>query len=229
MKKKFLFPAMLSLEGKRCLIIGAGKVGERKLGKILQCCPGEILILDIVQSSQLQNSLKIYLANNTVTFENRSYTQNDLLKSYLVCAATNNARINMEIAIQCKKFDILCNCASNPSFGSFIMPAQVTVNNLSLMISTDGCSPALAKKWVNDHKAWLENKETFLNFIKNIRNFVLADNNDKQHEAFFNKIIYSSFEDWFMDGDHEKCLSWLKRELPCSLHKSLEKIFNDFR
>ena len=229
MNPEFTFPLMLSLQEKNCLIVGAGKVGQRKLGKILLSHPKQILVLDIRPFSEIEKIVENNCDNTIVKYENRACTEQDIRESFLVCVATNDKKLNVKIANWCKNFNVLCNCASDPSLGSCIMPACAKSANLSLIISTNAGSPALAKKWLEEHNAWMQEKEVFLDIMKKIRKLVLSEKILPNNTSFFYKIIQSPFEEWLLNGDIEKCSHYLKREMPEILHPKIDKLFNDLR
>lgn len=227
MNPEFSFPVMLSLEGKKCLIVGAGKVGQRKLGKILLSRPKKILVLDIRPCPEIEKIMENNLDNGIVKYENRACTEQDVRESFLVCVATDNMQINIKIATWCKNLNVLCNCASAPSMGSFILPAHKRWGNLSLMISTNASSPALAKKWLDEHNSWMNEKEFYLAFMKKIRKLVLSEELLTNNSSLFYKIIQSPFEEWLLMGEWEKCSNFLKCEMPEYLHHKIDKLFHD--
>lgn len=227
MNNEFSFPVMLSLHEKKCLIVGAGKVGQRKLGKILLSRPKKILVLDIRPCPEIEKMVDNNFEGLVVEYENRSCTEQDIRDCFLVCVATNNVQINKKIANWCKNLNVLCNCASEPALGSFIFPAHASSGNLSLMISTNASSPALARKWLEEHNSWMREKELYLDFMKKIRKWVKSEKILTDNYPLFYKIIESPFEEWLLKGDMEKCSHFLKREIPESLHYKIDKLFHD--
>jgi precorrin-2 dehydrogenase/sirohydrochlorin ferrochelatase len=64
----------------------------------------------------------------------------------LVFAATDDQKVNREVAGLCKEKGILVNAVDDPDFCDFYIPSTVRRNSLVLAISTEGKSPAYAKR-----------------------------------------------------------------------------------
>ena len=89
----FNYPLQLKLAGKKCIIIGGGKIAERKVNKLL-AAGAKITVIAPVVTSLLQElwqqqQLNLYL---------RPYRPSDLKGAFLVVAATSDSTINAQIA-----------------------------------------------------------------------------------------------------------------------------------
>lgn len=228
MQNQFLFPAFLSLQNKTCLIVGFGKVGMRKLQGLISANPYSVLVLDLEPLSSLSKKQKDLLADRRVRYESRSCAKEDISNCFLAFATTNNKEENARIAGLCANYGVLCNSASCPEDGSFIIPAHSTKNNLCMAISTGGASPALAKKWLEEQSPWLENKEPFALFMRKLRCIILETGKNSDLNAnFFRKIVNSSFEEWFLSRNIDKCSAWLQQELSSDLYNKVKEILYD--
>ncbi len=228
MQNQFLFPAFFSLQNKTCLIVGFGRVGMRKLHGLLSANPYSVLVLDLKPLSSLSKRQIDLLADRRVRYEVRSCTREDISGCFLVFAATNNKEENARIAKLCANDGVLCNSASCPQDGSFIIPANITKNNVCLAISTGGASPALAKKWLEEQKLWLDNKASFALFMGKLRCIILTtEKNSDLNANFFRKIVNSSFEEWFISRNTDKCAAWLQQELSSDLYNKVKEILYD--
>ncbi len=137
------YPIYVNLQGKRCLVVGAGQVGRRKIATLAACGVAEVLVLDLAQPDAACAEV---LAHPAVTFACRAYAPSDLDGRFLVIASTDNEALNWEISRECQARGILCNIVDQPEKCSFIVPALYTQGDLTVAISTGGGSPALARK-----------------------------------------------------------------------------------
>ena len=62
----------------------------------------------------------------------------------MICA-TDNPHVNERAAKRAKELGILVNAPAQPWLSDFTVPASFTRGQLTLAVSTDGLSPALAK------------------------------------------------------------------------------------
>ena len=93
------YPLLLDLHGKHCLIVGLGKVGQRKLATLLKAQPEKVTVLDTFAPSEITDAEITTLLNSpTVDYVQRNFTEDDLCMVTLVFAATGNRAINEQIA-----------------------------------------------------------------------------------------------------------------------------------
>ncbi|KUJ96976.1 MAG: Siroheme synthase [Desulfonauticus sp. 38_4375] len=135
-----LFPLCLDLSQKKCLLVGIGEVGQRKLSTLLKFKPLQVKIIDPMRPLPKKFS---HLDN--IQFYARPFSPEDLEGMHLVFACTDNKELNQKIASLAKSKNILVNSATNPQDGDFSLPALWQQDSLLLAISTQGQSPALAR------------------------------------------------------------------------------------
>ena len=116
----FEFPIFLNLQTLACLVVGAGQVGRRKTGKLLQSGASSVCLLDPAPPGADELIFQEYAAFRRVCSD---FSPACLEGAGLVFAATGNADLNEEIADLCAQRNILCNVASNPEQGRFVVPA----------------------------------------------------------------------------------------------------------
>jgi len=137
------YPLFTDLTNKRCLVVGAGVVGRRKIETLAACGAAEVLVLDMRAPDA---ELKDVLRHPAVTFERRAYRESDLDGRFLAIASTSDEELNWRISRACGERGILCNIVDQPEKCSFIVPALFMQGELTVAISTGGGSPALARK-----------------------------------------------------------------------------------
>jgi precorrin-2 dehydrogenase/sirohydrochlorin ferrochelatase len=154
-----LFPIFLKLQGKKCVIAGGGVIGEGKAMGLLRS--GACVV---VVAPQVRPALQKLAAAGTLTWRKGSFRPADLRGAFLVVAATGSIAQNREISCHCRRLGVLCNAVDDPGHCDFFYPAVVRRGALQIAISTDGRSPALAKRLRSElerqfgpeYAAWLE-------------------------------------------------------------------------
>ena len=136
-----LFPMFLKLEGKRCLVIGAGKVGAPKIGGLIDTGARiHVIALDAAVA------VHEWARDGKVSLELRAFAPEDLDETFLAVAATASQRLNESIYEEAQRRGVLCNVVDVPDFCDFYYPAVVQRGDLQIAISTSGQSPSLAQK-----------------------------------------------------------------------------------
>ena len=131
------YPAFIVLEGKKCVVVGGGRVAERKTGDLLRA--GALVT---VVSPTLTPTLSRLAASGRISHKARRFRNTDLNNAYLAIAATDDEQTNLRIA---RRDDILVNIADHPELCTFIVPSSFSRGPLQVAISTSGASPALAR------------------------------------------------------------------------------------
>jgi precorrin-2 dehydrogenase/sirohydrochlorin ferrochelatase len=136
-----LFPIFLKLEGRQCLVVGAGKIGESKIGGLVEAGAHVHVVAREV------NTLIAELADaGVISLEKRSFETNDLDGMFLVIAATSVTSLNQAIFEEAQARGVLCNAVDDPERCDFYYGAVVKRGDLQIAISTAGNSPALAQR-----------------------------------------------------------------------------------
>lgn len=128
----------MNLQSCRCLVVGAGNVGLRKIKSLVDAGAMEILVVD-----PLPCELPEY---SGIIHKKRHFEQRDLTDRILVFATTNNRSVNAKIAALCREQNILCNVADSPDEGNFAVPAHHSSDELDLAVGTKGASPVMAAR-----------------------------------------------------------------------------------
>lgn len=131
------YPVMLNLENKKVVVFGGGRVAARKLKNLVRSKANISLVSPKVISS-IESMEAIEIIRDI-------YREEYLEEAYLVIAATSKREVNLEIALECEKRNILSNIVDSKEDSSFITPAIVDTESLLFSISTKGSYPALSK------------------------------------------------------------------------------------
>lgn len=220
-----LYPIFMDLSASRCLIVGAGGVGVRKLESLLRARPLEILVVDPSPAPaclQLATHPRVVLAK-------RMFMPDDCNDRTLVFAATGNRKVNAAVAACCAKRGILCNIADNKEESSFIVPACIEHKNLSLAISTHGGSPALSRRIRKELEIWLDDRyDGISELLTRLRPLVLALHRETgQNTDLFRSIVYSPLAEALQQRDRNQCETLLRALLPKELHPNIMELLHD--
>ena len=131
----------LKLEGRTCLVIGAGSVGEPKIRSLLQA-KADVRVI----APETTAAVAAWANAGVLTWQSRNFVPQDLDGAFLVIAATNSPGVNDEIYREAQRRKILCNAVDDPEHCDFYYPAVVRRGQLQFAISTGGRSPALAQR-----------------------------------------------------------------------------------
>jgi precorrin-2 dehydrogenase/sirohydrochlorin ferrochelatase len=135
------YPLFLDLAGQKVIVIGAGRVAERKI-RLLLAAKARITVV----APRATTAIRKLSRNKRVRWLRRAYCAGDLRTARLVVAATNDEKRNEQVCSEAKRRRLPVNCAAPPESGNFIVPSVVRRGNLIIAISTGGSSPALAKQ-----------------------------------------------------------------------------------
>ena len=136
-----LFPMFMKLAGKQCLVVGAGKVGEPKIGGLIDT-GASIHVVAIEASGQVRE----WAHAGKIELELRAFSAGDLDGKFLAVVATASRSLNELIYREAQQCGVLCNVVDVPEYCDFFYPAVVRRGDLQIAISTAGQSPSLAQK-----------------------------------------------------------------------------------
>ncbi len=134
------YPVFLNLKGKKTVVVGGGKVAERKAATLVKAGA----LVEII-SPTITKLLEKYKKKRLIKHTKRNYKSDDLRDAFVVVAATSSYETNSKVDKDAKQLLQLINVVDTPSEGNFIAPSIVRRGPLTIAISTEGCSPAVAK------------------------------------------------------------------------------------
>ena len=195
------FPVCLKIAGRSCLVIGGGRVGERKV-KGLLAHGARIKVI----SPELSETLAALHQAGTIEWLPRLYQDGDLAGAFLVIACTDDPAVQERVHAEAEAHNILLNVADVPKWCNFILPATARRGDLAISVSTAGKSPALASML----RQALEGQYgpeygALVDILGALRDTVLAGG--RPHAE--NKLIFARLADpemavWIKDGLWQK-------------------------
>ncbi|MBW1958183.1 MAG: bifunctional precorrin-2 dehydrogenase/sirohydrochlorin ferrochelatase [Deltaproteobacteria bacterium] len=180
------YPVNLDIRNRKCLVVGGGSVGTRKVMTLLDCGAKVTVV-----SNEVTRQLLKLADSGSIVLKKRPFQISDLDKMFLVIGATDNPELNLQIHTQAEQVGMLCNIADRPEVCNFILPAIVNRGDLIIAISTSGKSPAFAKMMrKNLEKEFGTEYAEFLQLMGGIRNKLLnQDHEPEAHKPLFEKLI----------------------------------------
>ncbi|MHB1377440.1 MAG: precorrin-2 dehydrogenase/sirohydrochlorin ferrochelatase family protein [Candidatus Humimicrobiaceae bacterium] len=135
-----MYPILLKLKNKKILVVGGGKIAERKVIRLLKAEANILLV-----SPDITDSLQKFVDEKKIVYNKRKFTKGDLKNAFLVIAATNDKKVNHLIFRESEKNKILVNVIDEPDYCNFYVPSVIDRGDLLVAISTKGKSPAFAR------------------------------------------------------------------------------------
>jgi precorrin-2 dehydrogenase/sirohydrochlorin ferrochelatase len=132
------YPVNLVLDGRRCLVVGGGKVALRKVEGLV-ACGGRVTVV----APRINPELAML---SEVMIEQRPWRPEDLDGMWLVIAATDDPAVNRAVYDAGQRAGVWVNGADDPANCSFTLPSVVRRGDLQVTVSTGGRSPALATR-----------------------------------------------------------------------------------
>ena len=192
------YPINLDIKNRKCLVVGGGAVGTRKVITLLKCGARVTVV-----SPELTDKLHKLATTGTIKWTSRPYTTSDLTDAFIVIGATDDNTLNQRIHLDAEKHHKLCNIADQPESCNFILPSIVSRGDLVITVSTNGKSPAYAKKLRQSlENRFGEENAVFLQLMGAIRERILSQNSlCKDHKPIFEKLVNSDILELIKDNN----------------------------
>jgi len=173
-----LFPMFVKLAGRQCLVVGAGKVGEPKIGGLIDT--GARIRVVAIEASP---AVREWARDGKVELELRPFSADDLDGVFLTVVATTSSRLNESIYREAQRRGMLCNVVDVPDCCDFFYPAVVRRGDLQIAISTAGQSPSLAQKLRQQlEKQFGDGYAAWVTELGETRKLILASDLDKERK-----------------------------------------------
>lgn len=138
---RFGYPVFLDLHGVDVLVVGAGRVGVRKVtGAAAAGALVHVVAIDVEPALD---------PSTVASVRTGAYEPSDLDGKRLVIAATGDSAVDAGVAGDARERGIWVNAADQTDDCSFILPAIARADDLTVAVSTDGMAPAVAT-WLRD-------------------------------------------------------------------------------
>lgn len=159
--KKPYFPLFIDISRKKIVVIGGGKIAERRVRTLLAFAEH----IQVV-APKLTEDLYRFAQSGQIDWRQENYVPEVLDKAEIVLAVTNDAACNEKIAEDCKERGIPVNTSHKKELCDFYFPAVVVKEHVVAGITASGYSHAQAK----------EARQRVEQVLKNMKN------GEEQHE-----------------------------------------------
>ena len=182
------YPILVDLKGKKALVVGGGKVAQRKIETLL-----EYGALVQVVARELTAELERLRSDKSIRFLGGEFSEALLQGAFLVIAATDDASFNRRVSRAARHMGLLVNAVDQPADCNFIVPSVLSRGDLLIAVSTSGKSPAFARKVrVELERHFGEEYGFFLNLMGNLRKEILRLGlSQEENKSAFEKLVYS--------------------------------------
>jgi len=194
------YPMFANLTEKPCLVVGAGKVAERKIASLLSS-GARVTVVSPTCTSGIQK----WSDEGRLTLHLRSFSPEDVREMTIIIAATDAAAVNLAVHEACLPHQWL-NIVDRPDLCSFFVPAVVERGDLQVAISTGGANPGLAKKMRRQLEQWIGPEyESYTLFLREMRQQVLSLGlGEDEKRIIMGELLDDRFFQWTQNGDIER-------------------------
>ena len=103
------YPICLDLEARACVVVGGGRVAERKVLGLLSC-KAQVSVI----SPALTEELQLQHVSGYIEWIDREFRQGDLAQAFLVIAATDDEETQKQVYEEAATNNLLLNVADVP-------------------------------------------------------------------------------------------------------------------
>ncbi len=136
-----MYPIMLDLRGRRCLLVGAGQVAYRKLQRLL----AEHAVVTVVAPTAIAPITRL-ATEGKVTLVERPFVDADVDSCQLVMVATGDRGVDEQVKRAARARAVWVNVADVPDLCDFHLPAVVQRGDLQLAIASGGGAPFAVRR-----------------------------------------------------------------------------------
>jgi siroheme synthase-like protein len=165
------WPVNLLVQGRRVVVVGAGRVAARKIEPLLDLGAQVVVVAPV-----LHDEVAAWRAAGRLTAEERPFRPDDLDGAWLAVTATDDPAVNAAVHDAGEQRRVWVNSADDPANCSFTLMSVVRRSDVVVAIGTGGRSPALAT-WLKQHvtEELGPEYETLLELLSEARESLRAD------------------------------------------------------
>jgi siroheme synthase-like protein len=138
-----LYPVVLDVAGRPCLVVGGGPVARRKVEGLVTCGALVTVVAPEVDPEIVALGAAV---------ERRPYRRGEAAGYRLVVTATGVPEVDCAVAADAEAAGVWVNSADDTANCTFQLPAVHRDGSVTVSVSTGGASPALAT-WLRDRVA----------------------------------------------------------------------------
>jgi uroporphyrin-III C-methyltransferase/precorrin-2 dehydrogenase/sirohydrochlorin ferrochelatase len=185
-----MYPVMLNLKGRRCLVVGGGPVALRKVeGLILE--GADVTVVASRPVAAIQEMAK----RGDIQIELGPYESGAAADYSLVFAATDDRNVNRRVFEDAERARSWINVADDPELCAFHLPARMTRGAFQLAVASSGEAPfvvrrmrqLLEKRFGPEWSEWIEAASRFRRSVRGLN--LPATEQEELFDAFFTNTV----------------------------------------
>ena len=210
------YGVFVDVQDRRCLVFGGDPhEGERKVKYLLECGAKVTLVSP---ESDTSSNLQAMAQSGEIKWIKRRYRSGDLAGAWVVIVAeTSDAAINEAISTEAAERNILLNVMDVTHLCTFIAPALIQREDVTVAVSTAGTSPALARRLrerISDHDycrclQWADMGPMLAEVRKNVRSRELPVTPDDWARSITDEML-RAFQNGDLDAAREMLVNALE-------------------
>jgi len=168
----------MKFEGRQCLVVGGGKVGEPKISGLLDT-GARIRVVSLDATPVVRE----WAREGKIELDLRAFSSDDLDGAFVAVVATSSRTLNERVYREAQKRGVLCNVVDVPDLCDFFYPSIVRRGDLQIAVSTGGKSPSLAQKIrIQLEKQFGPGYAAWVAELGRTRQLILASDLDKERK-----------------------------------------------
>jgi siroheme synthase-like protein len=206
------YPVNLVVSGRRCVVVGAGRIAARKVDGLLAAGADVHVVAPF-----LGEHVRTIRDEGRVTAAERAFEPADLDGAWLATAATDDPGVNHAVFEAGEARGVWVNAADDPDNCSFTLMSVIRRGDLVVTVGTGGRTPALA--------TWLKERitaeigpeyETLVELLADAREAMQADGRSTE-DADWKRALDSGMLDLIRAGRVDDAKELLRSCLSSSL------------
>ena len=199
------YPANLVVAGRRCVVVGAGRIAARKIRGLLDAEADVVVI-----APEAVESIRDAAAEGRLRWEPRGFQPTDLDDAWLAVTATADAVVNQAVFDAGEERRVWTNSADDSTNCSFTLMSIIRRGDLVVTVGTNGRSPALAT-YLKNHVATEMGPEyeTLLDLLSEAREAIRSSGRSSE-DADWRRAFDSGILDLVKSGQEAQARELLR-------------------
>ena len=133
-------PVGLDIQGRKCLVVGGGNIGTRKVRNLTRA-GGQVTLV----SPEATEELARMAASGEILWRREAFREGHLNGAFLAVAATDDEGSNARLVDRARKLGVLVCDASSEERSQLIFGALHEGEGITVAVFTDGENPSRAR------------------------------------------------------------------------------------
>lgn len=183
-------PLMLDLTERPCLVVGAGRVAERKINTLLQAGAAVTVI-----SPEASWQIAQWAEEGRLCWQRQHYVDQPVEAYQLVIAATNDPAVNLRVHDKVIACGGWINIIDRPDLCNVMFPSVMQRGKLVISVSTTGASPSFARKVKKKlEQEYGSEYESYMEFLTEMRQRVMMEVSEQaERRRIFQQLLDERF------------------------------------